>query len=269
MLRRERLLLYPLLTLLALLVVADRLGTSAGLQSGANAGEARVSAANDDAADSAAPRIAFAAARNPEPALAANIELASAYMQESAGTVSVRDNRLVWGPGARQRTYTLAFVDLAPLMAPLMDAPDREQARAALRADLTVEEEILRVQIERLADQAAQHEPMSQQYAVIYEEYVRLAEAYEAFEQTAMKRTGQLDAKQLEDVYRIVLAAVNAVADREGIDLVRHRTDPHAAFDAEGAQAAMTAIRLRDTLRIPNGLDITPLVRAELGLPSS
>jgi len=249
MLRRERMLLYPIVLVLAVFLVMDRIGATESLLPGANATEAR----NGDDIPATAP-----AASSPY----------TTDTEQTDRLITVHEERLVWGDGPRQRTYTMGFVDLAPLMTPLLESPAREAARNALRAELTREEERLRTYIEHLAEQAGRFEPTSQEYRTLYDEYIQLAEAYESFEQDAMTRTGKLDAEQLEEVYRLVLDAVNTVAEREGIDLVQRRTDPAAPFDAEGPQAAMTAIRLRDTLRVPLGLDITPLVLEELTLPA-
>jgi hypothetical protein len=86
------------------------------------------------------------------------------------------------------------------------------------------------------------------------------------WQQSALQRTGKLDADQLERAYRELVAAVEIVADRRGIDMVYRFIPTGEPFEAENPEQAMMAIRLRDALRYPTELDITADVMEELHL---
>ena len=89
---------------------------------------------------------------------------------------------------------------------------------------------------------------------------------YMSWQQDALAQRGKLDAEQLESAYREMIAAVQVVSERRGIDTVYRFIPTDEEFRAENPEQAMMAIRLRTALRYPPELDITDLVLEELSL---
>ena len=85
------------------------------------------------------------------------------------------------------------------------------------------------------------------------------------FQKRANAARAALAAEQMQEAYSEVLAAVNVVADRLHIDLVLRFIPPDEPIEPGPPNAITAQIRLRSALRLPDELDITDDVLAELG----
>jgi len=65
------------------------------------------------------------------------------------------------------------------------------------------------------------------------------------------------NAEQFEAAYRELVAAVDAISEKESIDLVFRFAPTAEAFDAKGSGEAIMKIRERTFLKYPTQIDIT------------
>jgi Skp family chaperone for outer membrane proteins len=72
--------------------------------------------------------------------------------------------------------------------------------------------------------------------------------------------------EQMQNAYNEILEAVNVVSERMNIDMVLRFIPPDGEFEQTTPDATIMQIRLRTALRLPEGIDITDDVLAELGL---
>jgi Skp family chaperone for outer membrane proteins len=178
------------------------------------------------------------------------------------------DGHLAWGPNATDRAYAQGYVHINTLLQALMADPARATEREAIAAGLAERENDYRARLEELAKAMRDTEPGTAASQRADDAGRALYEEYQAWQRDAITQRGRLDAQQLEQSYRAVLAAVRTVAARDGIDIVHRFVPADEPFGTENPEQAMMAIRLRTALYVPEGLDITAAVRAELGLPA-
>ena len=100
---------------------------------------------------------------------------------------------------------------------------------------------------------------MRQRWDQAYAEFQRL-------QKIAVETRARLLAEQMESSYTEIVEAVNVVSERLEIDIVLKFIPPDGEFNLGNPDSMMSQIRLRTALRIPEGIDITDEVLAELGL---
>lgn len=177
-----------------------------------------------------------------------------------------RGGRLAWGEAAYDRAYSVAYVYIGKVLNPLMKSDAFEEERQPLMEELQETEAEYRQRLDEIQKRLRELDPNSEEARATYEEGSSVYEEFMNWQQSALRRTGKLDAEQLERAYRELVAAVEIVADRKGIDTVYRFIPTSEPFDAENPEQAMMAIRLRDALRYPEELDITTDVMEELHL---
>jgi len=177
-----------------------------------------------------------------------------------------RAGRLAWGEPVHDRAYSVAYVYIGKVLNPLMQSEAFEEEREPLREELREAEAEYRQRLDAIQGRLRELDPKSEEAQATYEQGSAVYEEFMNWQQSALRRTGKLDAEQLERAYRELVAAVEIVADREGIDTVYRFIPTAEEFNAENPEQAMIAIRLRNALRYPQELDITDDVLEELHL---
>jgi Skp family chaperone for outer membrane proteins len=177
-----------------------------------------------------------------------------------------RDGRLAWGESTYDRAYSVGYVYIGKILRQLMEAEAFEEERKPLMDEIQQTEAEYRQRLDEIQKRLRELDPNSEEAQATYQQGSDVYDEFMNWQQSALQRTGKLDAEQLERAYRELVAAVEIVADRKRIDTVYRFIPTGEPFEAENPEQAMTAIRLRDALRYPEELDITADVMEELHL---
>jgi len=181
-------------------------------------------------------------------------------------TLRNQSGRLAWSEAPYDRAYSVAYVYIGKVLNQLMKSEGFEEERQPLMEELQETEAEYRQRLDTIQKRLQELDPNSEEARATYEQGSSVYEEFMNWQQSALQRTGKLDANQLERAYRELVAAVEIVADRKGIDTVYRFIPTSEPFEAENPEQAMMAIRLRDALRYPEELDITADVMEELHL---
>ncbi len=169
-----------------------------------------------------------------------------------------RAGRLAWADSDHAQALSVGFVSVDKIVDLLMAAEKYVADRDRLQQEISLRDQDI---LGRM--QAMQAQPG---FDATTPEAQQLGAEADRWRTERVQRLGQLAATQIEDAYRDLVAAVDVVADRRGIDLVFRFTPTAEPFEAPGPPAAYTAIRDRLVLRSPATLDITDAVLEELSL---
>lgn len=176
------------------------------------------------------------------------------------------EGRLAWGDTAYTRAYSMAFVHIGPLMGELMAAEEYQEDRDALVEELQAIDEDYRERLNELGARVEALPPESPEAQELRAQGQRLLQEAQQWGLEAQQRQAALQATQMVSAYEELVAAVNVVAERVGIDVVFRYIPSEEPFENAGPDQVLTSIRLRTALRCPEEIDITPEVAEELGL---
>ncbi len=177
-----------------------------------------------------------------------------------------RGGHLAWGESPYNEGHSVAYVFIGKILGQLMDADSLRVERERLFEELEEVKNKYREEIEALGAHGQSLERGTEEEQQARQRYRAKVEEFRTWQQTAIARTGKLDAEHLERSYREMIEAVDVVADRVGIDTVDRFVPTDEEFEAESAEQAMLAIRIRPALRYPKKLDITDQLIEELSL---
>jgi hypothetical protein len=174
--------------------------------------------------------------------------------------------RLSWSDKPYDRVHSVAYVFIGKILNQLMQSDEMTEDRERLMNELNETEASYRERLDAIRGRILEFGPESPDSQPFLDEGSAVYQEYMGWQQEAMAQRGKLDADQLEVAYGEMLAAVQVVGEREGIDTVYRFIPTDEEFQAENPEQAMMAIRLRTALRYPPELDITDLVIEELSL---
>ena len=176
-----------------------------------------------------------------------------------------RGGRLAWDDTDYAQVISIAFVHVGKAMGPLLEAERYLEERERLEEQIREIDEELVARMEAFREAHAGDDPV-EETDELRQAREALVREYDAWTRERARRMGRLGASQIESAYRDVVAAVEVVADRLGIDVVLRFIRPETEFQAQGPQQAYIAVRARIALKYPEALDITDLVLEELAL---
>jgi len=199
---------------------------------------------------------------------AAAIELVDRSDEGTELTLRNEAGRIAWGEHPQQRSWSVGYVHIGPMLNQLMDSEEYKEEREELSNELKEkDEEIMALlqeieeEFNELGEEDAGRQEIMQRGQALYQEY-------QQFQQQAEMLQQGLAADQLERSYRELIAAVDVVADRLDIDIVQRFIPTEDEFQGLNIETAMQEIRLRSVLRYPEACDITSEVSEELNLES-
>ena len=117
-----------------------------------------------------------------------------------------------------------------------------------------------------VAEEAKNLEPDNPKRIEIRQQWERLYDEFQRLQKIGVNARSVLMAKQMQESYEEIVEAVNVVSERMNIDIVLRFIPPDGEFDQGNPDSTIMQIRLRTALRLPEGIDITNEVLAELGL---
>ncbi|MFM1805381.1 MAG: hypothetical protein RL136_2260 [Planctomycetota bacterium] len=179
--------------------------------------------------------------------------------------VAAKDGRLAWGEHATDRAWSMAAVDIDRIMKKLLDGTSYTEKRDELRERIEKTEQDFQSRAEDIQKRfpigadGVPPEEGRQAFEVLEQEY-------RAFRQGAIAESDKLTADQFESAYRELVAAVEAVSEKESIDLVYRFQPTSDPFEAKAPAESVDRIRARTFLKYPEAFDITEEVMKALNL---
>jgi len=174
--------------------------------------------------------------------------------------------RLAWADNAHGRAYSVAFMAPGKAMEPLLKADQFVEEHQELDDELRTNGQEFERRIKAYEQQNADVTPDDPRAAEVQRTYQAMRAEYEQWRARANARMGQLRAAQVERAYRDMVAAVEVVAERKGIDIVYRFIATAQDFGAVNLPQAYLATQQRLALVYPDALDITDAVLEELSL---
>ena len=174
--------------------------------------------------------------------------------------------RLAWADNAHGRAYSVAFMAPGKAMEPLLEADQFVEERQELDDELRTNGQEFERRINAYEQQNAGITPDDPRAMEVQQTYQAMRVEYEQWRAQANARMGQLRATQVEQAYRDMVAAVEVVAERKGIDIVYRFIATAQEFGAVNPPQAYLATRQRLALVYPDALDITDAVLEELSV---
>ncbi len=174
--------------------------------------------------------------------------------------------RLAWAENAHGRAYSVAFMAPGKAMEPLLKADQFVEERQELEDELRSNGQEFERRINAYQQQNAGITPNDPRAVEVEATFRAMMTEYEQWRAQANARMGKLTAGQVERAYRDMVAAVEVVAERKGIDIVYRFIPTAQEFGASNPPQAYLATRQRLALVYPDALDITDAVLEELSV---
>lgn len=179
--------------------------------------------------------------------------------------VHAKDGRIAWGDRSTNRVWSVASVDIDRVMKKIFDGASYVEKRREAQESAKTEEAEFNKRAEDLrakyqpAEGSAPPPEAQREMAMLQQEYNKWLEGMRA-------RDEKIAAEQFEQAYRELVAAVEAVSEKESIDLVFRFYPTDEPFKANRAGEALAQIQARTFLKYPASIDITADVMKVLNL---
>ncbi len=173
---------------------------------------------------------------------------------------------LGWGEGKTNRVWSVGFMETGKALSQLLQTDHFRDAREELNEELNEQMEEVKNLMESLRQEGQAIGPDSPDAPAFRQRWEQAYGEFQHMQQLVAESRATLMAEQMQEAYKEILEAVNVVSERMDIDMVLRFIPPDGEFEQANPDATILQIRLRTALRLPNGIDITDDVLAELGL---
>jgi Skp family chaperone for outer membrane proteins len=171
-----------------------------------------------------------------------------------------------WGDKKTSTVWSVGFMETGKALSQLLQADHYMEAREELNAELAQSIVETRNALEAVKVQAQSLEPDDPNTGALRQKWEQLYDEFQKLQQLAADARAALLADQMQESYAEIIEAVNVVSERAQVDMVLRFIPPDGEFEQGNPDSTIMQIRLRSALRLPEGLDITDEVLAELGL---
>lgn len=164
----------------------------------------------------------------------------------------------------------LGTVDVLGLLERMLDMEPYASERDAEAQVFNGQLQQFEAQLNATVQQLQQLDPNNPDQTIgqaLYEQYQSLSQQYNQKSQERDVRLDKVSAKQLGGAYARIHAAVQTVAEAQGIDRVFSSRMTADDLNTNNTNVVVQEVLLRPLLRDVTGVDLTPAVRAELGIP--
>jgi Skp family chaperone for outer membrane proteins len=189
-----------------------------------------------------------------------------AFAGEDKLTVSNNEGHLSWGEETTSQLWSIGFMETGKALSQLLQAEhfldEREELTEELKGNLAEAREL----ITSMQEEGNSLDPESPEAPEFRKRWELARAEFQQLQRLSSEAQARLVAKQMETAYEEIIEAVNVVSERLKIDIVLRFIPPDNQFNAENPDAIIMQIRLRTALKLPEGIDITDEVLAELGL---
>ena len=163
-----------------------------------------------------------------------------------------QDGRLAWADDDYARAYSLAFVHIGRAIGPLLEVEEYVDEYKRLEEEIRERDEEIAERILEFREEHQDVKPDDADAQEIQQAFRLLLQEREQLRIAGTRQLGQLAADQVERAYRDLIAAVEVVADRRGIDVVYRFIPTGNEFQAVNPPQAYTGIRARIALKYPD-----------------
>jgi hypothetical protein len=179
--------------------------------------------------------------------------------------IAAKDGRISWGDRATNRVWSVASVDIDTVMKKILEGASYVEPRNEATEKAKAEEAEFQARFEAIKAkyQVADNAPPPQE---AQQEVMALQREYQGWLEGVRRRDDKLGAEQFEQAYRELVVAVEAVAEKESIDLVFRFYPTATPFKSERMGEALSQIQSRVFLKYPESIDITAEVMKALNL---
>ncbi|MBC8201814.1 MAG: OmpH family outer membrane protein [Planctomycetes bacterium] len=186
----------------------------------------------------------------------------------SDGDVTVKNSegRMSWGDKKTSTVWSIGFMETGKALSQLLQADHYVETREELNAELAGSLTETRKALETINAQAQSLEQDDPNAGALRQQWQRLYDKFQKLQKIAADARASLLADQMQESYDEIIEAVNVVSERLQVDMVLRFIPPDGEFEQGNPDSTIMQIRLRSALRLPDGLDITDEVLAELGL---
>jgi Skp family chaperone for outer membrane proteins len=179
-----------------------------------------------------------------------------------------KDGHISWGEEETSRVWSIGFMETGKALSQLLKADHFKEARQELDDELSGQMEETRAGLDAISEEAKSIDPEDPNTHEIRQRWEQLYDKFQKLKKIGAEARGTLYAEQMQESYNEIIEAVNVVAERLNIDMVLRFIPPDGEFEQGNPDSTIMQIRLRTALRLPEGVDITDEVLAELGLDS-
>lgn len=199
---------------------------------------------------------------------AQSLTLADPENPEETVELRQRNGHLSWDDQPYHAAYSIAFVHVGKPMFGLITSEPYQEPMNELRQELTEQGQERDAELRALAEQLQGMDQQSPDFADLQRRFAQLRQQFQTWQQEAQQRLAKRDADMLLKAYDEVVAAVEVVADRKGIDIVLRflPLDLDDGTEVLSPDQAQAVIRGRAALKYPDALDITNDIMEELSL---
>lgn len=189
-------------------------------------------------------------------------------LRGSKGDLKVRngDGRIAWGERPTDRAVSIAFVHADRIMSSFMDGDRMSEARHGLEERHEARSKELQQKRDDFMKQYGKVEPGHPDFERAKEAWTELRKTMESLGEEMRKEYEALLKEQLEGSWKEILAAVDVVAERRGVDVVLRFVPLTHEFEAEDPEGGVHQLYPRTVLRMPESMDLTSEVMKELNL---
>ena len=181
-------------------------------------------------------------------------------------TITNSDGRLSWGDQKTSTVWSVGFMEVGKALSQLMKAEHFLDARDSLEDELQETMSSARSSLDSLREEGQSLQPDDPSIPEMRQRWDRTYSEFQRLQKIAAEARARLLAEQMESSYTEIVEAVNVVSERLHVDMVLKFIPPDGEFNIGNPDTIMSQIRLRIALRVPEGIDITDEVLAELGL---
>jgi Skp family chaperone for outer membrane proteins len=181
-------------------------------------------------------------------------------------TITNSEGHISWGEKKTSTVWSIGFMETGKALSQLLKADHFKDKRDDLNAELKDTMTETRGALEAIAEEAQNLEPDDPSTREIHQRWQKLYDEFQNLQKLAADARGALMADQMQESYNEILEAVNVVSERMSIDMVLRFIPPDGEFEQGNPDSTIMQIRLRTALKLPEGIDITDEVLAELGL---
>ena len=181
-------------------------------------------------------------------------------------TISNSEGRISWGDKKTSTVWSIGFMETGKALSQLLQADHFKESRDDLNAELKETMSETRSALEAITKKAQALEPDDSSAKETRQRWEQLYDEFQRLQKLASDARNALMAEQMEESYNEILEAVNVVSERMHIDMVLRFIPPDGEFEQGNPDSTIMQIRLRTALKLPEGIDITDDVLAELGL---
>jgi len=195
-----------------------------------------------------------------------SIESLTIQGEDKELTITNSDGRLSWGNQKTSTVWSVGFMEVGKALSQLMKAEHFLDARDSLEDELQETMSSARSSLDSLREEGQSLQPDDPSIPEMRQRWDRTYSEFQRLQKIAAEARARLLAEQMESSYTEIVEAVNVVSERLHVDMVLKFIPPDGEFNIGNPDTIMSQIRLRIALRVPEGIDITDEVLAELGL---